>query len=349
MNVYMNTNFEQAKERLDSIIRKARTDLYKPIQIAEVLRKSRLEGDIDIFDKSTYQNRSLKWRDKVTLRLSQKRSTSSARYQHDLWNETAMPPNILAVLDQENKRTQGSIEKYIYKCYVEKQGFVSDLIRFVEDATSESFSLPEFLDLFVASPGLRRSVDKAYEIVTYSLFEVIVTTLEARVSVSIPEKNLELLQEFADLGHVLLGLSPNQTEWTQLAHVYRVGVTNAADRGLDMWTNFGPAVQVKHLTLDNNLAKSIVDQIESDCIVVVCKDSHSQVIEMVTQQISWGNRIRAIVRESELVEWYEKCLRGNFASQLAEPLLKQLLDSLRDEFPQVSELADFLKERGYQI
>ena len=32
----------EAKKRLDSIIKKARVDLYKPIQIAEVLRYSRL-------------------------------------------------------------------------------------------------------------------------------------------------------------------------------------------------------------------------------------------------------------------------------------------------------------------
>ena len=44
------------------------------------------------------------------------------------------------------------------------------------------------------------------------------------------------------------------------AHIYRVGVTNAADRGLDMWANFGPAIQVKHLTLDSNATQMIVDQ-----------------------------------------------------------------------------------------
>jgi hypothetical protein len=46
---------QQAKERLDSIINKGRVDLYKPIQIAEVLRRSRLNGDIVITEISTYQ------------------------------------------------------------------------------------------------------------------------------------------------------------------------------------------------------------------------------------------------------------------------------------------------------
>ena len=32
---------------------------------------------------------------------------------------------------------------------------------------------------------------------------------------------------------------------------------NAADRGLDMWANFGPAIQVKHLTLDESAVREI--------------------------------------------------------------------------------------------
>ena len=34
-----------------------------------------------------------------------------------------------------------------------------------------------------------------------------------------------------------------------------------------MWANFGPTVQVKHLTLNEDLASTIIDQVESDHIV----------------------------------------------------------------------------------
>ena len=48
----------EAKARLDLIIKKARVDLYKPIQIAEVLRRSRIEKDIKVSDLETYRNPS---------------------------------------------------------------------------------------------------------------------------------------------------------------------------------------------------------------------------------------------------------------------------------------------------
>ena len=53
---------QQAKERLDSIINKGRVDLYKPIQIAEVLRHSRLNKDV-VMGISTIKPHSLRWRD----------------------------------------------------------------------------------------------------------------------------------------------------------------------------------------------------------------------------------------------------------------------------------------------
>ncbi len=337
----------EAKTRLDTIIKKGRVDLYKPIQIAEVLWRSRVVGDVVIADKSTYQNPSIHWRNEVTQRLTGKVSTSSARYQHDIWNPTAMPPDILMVLDAENRRTQGAVERYIYMRYSERQETVSNIIAALETATPEKFQLDALLKLFVTHRGIRRSIDKAYEIVAYSLFETVVSALGATIEVSVPSANAGLLAEFSDLARVLLGLEAGQMSWRQPAHLYRVGVTNAADRGLDMWANFGPAIQVKHLTLNEKLVHRIIDQIESEHIVIVCRDADAKAIQVITKQIGWGQRVRGIVRESDLIAWYERCLRGKFADRLARPLLDELLKGFTREFPQSRAITDFMSGRGY--
>ncbi len=336
-----------AKARLDLILEKARTDLYKPIQIAEVLRQSRLEGGFDIRDVETYRNPSIHWRDEVTRRFTGKGSTSSARYQHDVWNKSAMPPIMLAVLDAENKRTKGVVERYIYMRYAERQETVANILAMIDAATPKNFHLESLLKLFVTQKGIRRSIDKAYEIVAHSLFETIVVALKVTVKVSVPDTSKELLVEFADLARVLLGLQEGEIAWEQPAHIYRVGVTNAADRGLDMWANFGPAIQVKHLTLNEKRASTIVDQIESDHVVIVCRDADANAIRAITKQIGWGRRVRGIVRESDLIAWFEKCLRGKFADRLAKPLLSELLTEFEAEFPQAKGISKFLVERGY--
>lgn len=343
----MPTTIAEAKTRLDNLIDKARIHLYKPIQIAEVLRRIRLEGNIDPLDLETYRNPSLRWRDAVTVRLLKRVSTSSARYQHDVWNETAMPPTMLAVLAHENTATQGAVERYIYLQFTERQAAVTGIIALVDTVETANFRLKDLLALFAATKGIRRSIDKAYEIVTYALFETIITSLEATVTIQIEPMRQELLKEFPELAQVLLGLKPNQTEWTFPAHLYRVGITNAADRGLDMWANFGAVVQVKHLTLNKNDAASIVEQVESDAVVIVCQDAHAEILEVVLKQIGWGKRVRGIVKESDLCLWYDHCLRGRYAGLLANPLMERLQAGFRDEFPQVAEVVEFCNERGY--
>ena len=341
------TTLEEAKQRLDYIINIGRVDLYKPIQIAEVLYYSRKFGEIDVDSLETYRNPSVHWRNDITRCLANKISTSSARYQHDVWNDSAMPTNFLSVLDEENKDTDGAVETYIYLRYGERQGTVSTVISEIVNFTPETFQLENLLELFVSQAGIRRSIDKAYEIVVYSLFETIITALEAKIKVSILEESKPLLQEFSELAKVLLGLDETRLFWEENAHIYRVGVTNAADRGLDMWANFGVAVQVKHLTLNENLANAIVDQVESDSVVIVCKDAEAKVIEVVLKQIGWGKRVRGIVKESDLVTWYEKCMRGQFREKLADYLLKRLLYGFEAEFPQTTKLTEFLEERDY--
>lgn len=340
---------ESAKERLDYIISIGRVDLYKPIQIAEALREFRIneEDELDALELETYRNPSVHWRNAVTRRLTGKISTSSARYQHDVWNESAMPAEILNVLDEENRRTNGAVERYIYLTYGERLGTVTSIITAIDNAEPETFELSDLLELFLREKGMRRSIDKAYEIVAHSLFETIVTGLRAKVRVSVSEESREMLREFSDLARVLLGLDGDNLSWEQPAHVYRVGVTNASDRGLDMWANFGAAIQVKHLTLNDRLANSIVDQVESDSIVIVCKDADAVVIQTIIRQIGWGLRVRGIVKETDLINWYERCLRGQFSDNLAIPLIEKLRTGFRAEFPQSFALTDFLEERGY--
>lgn len=44
-------------------------------------------------------------------------STSSAKYQDDLFNDNAMPPKHLNILGEMNRKTNGGVESYIYKSF----------------------------------------------------------------------------------------------------------------------------------------------------------------------------------------------------------------------------------------
>ncbi|MGK7949754.1 MAG: HaeII family restriction endonuclease [Xenococcaceae cyanobacterium] len=342
-----------AKTRLDSIIKKTRTRYYKPIQIAEVLYRSRVQKDIDITQLETYRTKSKKWRDEVSKYLLNQTSSSSSRFQDDIWNNNAMPPEILTILDRENKELPGVVERYIYYKFIERQSGIIAIFEKVKQASTSpaTFNLTELLTLFRSEPGLKRSIDKCYEIVTYSLFETIVTGLETEITIKVSQEKADLLKEFEYLAKVLLNIDTTKMQWSESAHIYRVGVTNAADRGLDMWANFGPAIQVKHLTLDENAVREIVEGIESERIIVVCRDIDASIIEIIIKQIGWGKRVQGIIKESDLIKWYERACKGNFAQILAPILMKLLIQSFESEFPEASnqanKITEFCREREY--
>lgn len=246
-------NRNEAKEALDAVIRKSRVHLYKPIQIAEILYRDRTRQDINLLNLEDYRTKSKKWRDDVCQVLLGRVCTSSAKFQDDLFNDTAIPPVLVNELGKENRRTNGAVEAYIYRRFTNKHSQLSDALNYCLEAKKEDFSVKRFIDSFWQEPGLKRSLDKIYEIIVYALFSTLVETIKLQVEVSVDSENFEILAEFEDFAKMIMCIDFSNPSYIQDAKVYRVGVTNAADRGLDMYSNWGPAIQIKHLSLDVEL------------------------------------------------------------------------------------------------
>ena len=337
-----------AKKALDNIIAKSRVHLYKPIQIAEILYRIRTCGDINPLELEDYRTRSKHWRDDVCRSLLGRVCTSSARFQDDLFNENAIPPIILNELSIENNKTNGAVEAYIYRRFINKHDQLSEALKYCSNATKETFNIKDFIDSFWNEPGLRRSLDKIYEIVVYSLFSTLVEALNLKVEISVDKKYFDLLSEFEDFSQKIMCIDFSHPTFSQDARVYRVGVTNAADRGLDMYSNWGPAIQIKHLSLDISLAENIVSSVSSDRIVIVCKNAEKDIILSLLTQIGWRSHIQSIVTEADLIDWYEKALRGKYSDLIGDSLIQCLCSEITQEFPSVDATPTILKDRHYE-
>ena len=75
---------KEAKNALDRIIEKSRVHLYKPIQIAEILYRARIDDSLNLLDLEQYRTKSKKWRDEISLPLLGRICTSSAKFQDNL-------------------------------------------------------------------------------------------------------------------------------------------------------------------------------------------------------------------------------------------------------------------------
>ncbi|MEA3493051.1 MAG: HaeII family restriction endonuclease [Candidatus Margulisiibacteriota bacterium] len=343
-------SLKEAKKRLDLIIKKARIHLYKPIQIAEILYQHRKKPSFNLSDLESYRRQSKQWRDEVTQKLVGRVSTSSARFQDNLFEANAMPPRFFAVLGKANEEASGGkVEAYIYEKLTRRFETLNSIVSYVFHAKPSTFNLSELIKKFTSEPGLKRSIDKCYEIIAYALFNALIVFLEAMATLEIPTKNRKLLSEFEDFAKTVLNLSVDQPSISVPACVYRTGVTNAADRGLDIWSNFGPAIQIKHVTLDEESATGIACQVaENAKIIVVCKKTDRKTIHSLLSQLGLSKKIQGVVTQNDLEDWYNKCLKGKYADTIGREVLQILKAEFILEFPSTGNaLTALIKERKY--
>lgn len=341
---------ETAKDYLDNLITSGRLHLYKPIQIAEILYRDRISDAIDFSNIETFRLPSRKWRDVISQLLTKSISSSSAKYQDAIFTETEMPIDKLAELSQINKLSRGGVEAYIYRCFEGRFDKMVAALNYCYQHDETDFKVKELLNIFYNTKELRRSIDKIYEIIVYALFSALVNCLNVQITLRCDQTKLDLLREFEDFAKQVIGLTPDRPTITIPANIHRVGATNAADGGLDMWSSFGMAVQIKHISLDEEKAKEIVQGITADRIVIVCKDAEKKVILSLLTQIGWKAKIQGIVTESELITWYEKALRGNFSEALGKNIINTILQQIKKEFPSTDNVfLPFWNSRGYSI
>ena len=322
-------NITEAKEALDRLIQKSRIHFYKPIQIAEILYHDRVFHDVDLLSPETYRTQSKKWRDEISLELLGRVCTSSSRFQDNLFDANAIPPEVLYVLGKINRETGGSVEAYIYSRFSDRHLQLNMALEYCSTSSSETFNVKRFIDSFRYEAGLKRSLDKVYEIIVYALFSALAEAMNLQVKISADESKFPLMYD------------------SEPARIYRAGVTNAADRGIDIYSSWGAVIQVKHLSLDEELAESITGGISSDRVIIVCRDADRNVILSLLTQIGWRSHIQSIITENELISWYDKALRGKYSAMTGEKLLSFLRKEIANEFPATINIPDILKFRQY--
>ena len=88
--------------------------------------------------------------------------------------------------------------------------------------------------------------------------------------------------------------------------------------------------------------------VSSDRIVIVCKDAEKDIIVSLLTQIGWRSHIQSVVTENDLIEWYEKALRGKYADVIGNKLLDCLCSEIIQEFPSLDSTPEILKEKHYE-
>ncbi|GEM_PF-3670180 len=348
MKVQLGAEYKQAVLALQQTIAKSTFLFYKPIHIAEILRHGRtsaLSQDalLDYIDKKAARLRDL--RDEVTSSLMGRISTSNIRWQ----DETIFPRGFVAKqvfprLHELNtaSETSGYVEAYIYGSF---QDGCQALERFLGSIKADtSTSVLEHLRLVKSNALFRKVSNKIFEIIAYALCDFMLQECRAECSISITPT--ALANQVSFFLERIIGIKRGQTSRRQPATIFRMGLTNANDNGVDMNTNFGVVVQVKDVLVNKDKQlDDIVRKAPEGPLVIVCRGI-DRALERKTadEKDRWGN-IQTIVVEKDLRHW-ESCCRD---AGLADKLVSTIDELIRREFPAAKQgvVSAFLEKRKY--
>ena len=70
-------------------------------------------------------------------------------------------------------------------------------------------------------------------------------------------------------------------------------------------------------------------------------------IEKITQQLPFSDRIQGIITFSDLVDWYTLCLSKKYANKLGKNLIVDLKREFAFEFPGTDKIEPFKAKRKY--
>ena len=339
----MRCSVRAAKVELDAGVENARGKFFKAIQIAEILYYDRMHpGEINLADHETYRCASKHWRDVISTRLVGSNSRSNGSWQDNLFPGQDTP-HILAILARENRRLGGGVEAYVYRRIGQMHGSIAELVISLEGNDPNEFSLRQFLDQCCQSQLLRVK-ERIYEIIACAIIATLTKFLDVQVITTVSAKRFQLVASDEILLGAVLGMPNGKPKKTAAGRLSRLGLTSAADGGVDIVSNFGFIAQVKHAALDDRLLSKIYGAVQIEGMTVICRT-----VTFSSSSGSERHNTALVITENDLVRWSDQIVRGNFGLGAAAFLCENLTAGLRREFPACDpvDFAAFMTERDY--
>jgi len=323
---------EVARAKLDRIINISRVEMYKPIQVAEILREFRMNSNISPSNLETFRGLSRELRNRASLELMGKVSTSSMRFQDDLWNETALPASSLEVLHFANKGSK--VEEYIYQHIYAKSMQVIEIRKKLQFLNSDA-GIEEIFEFF-DQEGLRTSADRLFEVFALAVLQTQVVLSDFKYQVT-----GDLSSVLGNAGKKLISIAASQENILELA---KMGHTNAADAGLDIWTNFGVVINVKNYTLNRELLLRVLSDTPIGILCIICKAVSLDLNDKF--KIHLKNRPVVIITREELLKDTSVLLADRDSSSL---FMEKFIHYFDREFPLATTLEAFMLNRNYIV
>ena len=195
-----------------------------------------------------------------------------------------------------------------------------------------SFNLLVFLDYCRKDDRLNKNIDKIYEIVVCAFFETLLEYLNTQVRAKLDLETKKLLKDFGLIQNFFLSLDKNTFQFAPIEY-FHLSKTSRKNEVPKEIPNFETTLKFKYITLDKHTVPANTSNLTNEKMIIVCKDAEKDTIKNLTIQFGIMERIRGIIPENTLVEWYHKCIGRKYINSMGKTLMETLNKKFKKEFP----------------
>jgi hypothetical protein len=155
--------------------------------------------------------------------------------------------------------------------------------------------------------------------------------LNTEVGVELDCKTKRLAKDFRLIQNFFLRLDKDTIEFSP-SDYFHLSATRSKNGERKRLPSIETAIRIKYIAIDNDTVPANSHSMTNEKMIIVCKDAEKAVIKHLTILFGLEERIRGIIPEHTLFEWYHKCTSPQYMNSMGKPVIETLNKRFKKEF-----------------
>lgn len=193
-----------------------------------------------------------------------------------------------------------------------------------------TLNLSDFLNCCRKNDRLSGQIDKIYEIVVYAFLDTLQLFLNTQAGVELDCETKRLAKDFRLIQNFFLRLDKDTDGFSP--NYFHLNATRSKNGERKRLPSTETAIKIKYIAIDNDTVPVNAHSMTNEQMIIVCTDAEKAVIQQLTVLFGLEDRIRGIIPEHTLFEWYHMCINPQYINSMGKPVIETLNKRFTQEY-----------------